>query len=70
VIDIAAAAEAAPSVGAVLCIDSSVAPPVTARLLELGADIVFHPASKHLNGHSDVMAGVLITNAIDARWKR
>ncbi|HEX5325047.1 MAG TPA: PLP-dependent transferase, partial [Acetobacteraceae bacterium] len=68
VIDIAAAAAAAHSVGAVLCIDSSVAPPVTTRALELGADIVFHSASKYLNGHSDVMAGVLITNSIDALW--
>lgn len=70
VIDIAAAAEAAHSVGAVLCIDSSVAPPVTTRALEFGADIVFHSASKYLNGHSDVLAGVLITITIDPRWGR
>jgi cystathionine gamma-synthase len=68
VIDIAAAAEAAHSVGAILCIDSSVAPPVTTRALTHGADVVFHSASKYLNGHSDVMAGVLITNTLDRRW--
>ncbi|MBL8699988.1 MAG: aminotransferase class I/II-fold pyridoxal phosphate-dependent enzyme [Alphaproteobacteria bacterium] len=69
VIDIAAAAEAAHAAGAILVIDSSVAPPVTTRPLALGADIVFHSASKYLNGHSDVMAGVLVTNALDARWQ-
>lgn len=69
VIDIAAAAESAHSVGAILCVDSSVAPPVTTRPLELGADIVFHSASKYLNGHSDILAGVLVTKTVDDRWK-
>lgn len=69
VIDIAAAAEAAHRAGAILCVDSTVAPPVTTRPLELGADIVFHSASKYLNGHGDVLAGVLIARAADARWK-
>lgn len=69
VIDIAAAAEAAHRAGAILCVDSTVAPPVTTRPLELGADIVFHSASKYLNGHGDVLAGVLVTRAVDARWK-
>jgi cystathionine gamma-synthase len=68
VIDIAAAAETAHSVGAILCLDGSVAPPVTTRGLELGADIVFHSASKYLSGHSDVLAGVLITSTQDERW--
>jgi crotonobetainyl-CoA:carnitine CoA-transferase CaiB-like acyl-CoA transferase len=67
--DIADAAERAHKVGAILCVDSSVAPPVTTRPLELGADIVFHSASKYLNGHSDVLAGVLITRQQDERWR-
>lgn len=69
IIDIADAAQAAHEVGAVLCVDSSVAPPVTTRALSLGADIVFHSASKYLNGHSDVLAGALITNALNERWE-
>jgi len=69
IIDIAAAADVAHRAGAILCVDSTVAPPVTTRPLELGADIVFHSASKYLNGHGDVLAGVLVTRAIDARWK-
>jgi cystathionine gamma-synthase len=70
VIDITDAARAAHETGAILCIDSSVAPPVTTRPLDLGADVVFHSASKYLNGHSDVMAGVLITNTLDDRWRK
>ena len=69
IIDIADAARAAHDVGAILCIDSSFAPPVTTRALELGADIVFHSATKYLNGHSDVLAGVLITQRLDERWQ-
>lgn len=70
VIDIADAARAAHEAGAILCVDSSVAPPVTTRALSLGADVVFHSASKYLNGHSDVLAGALITNAPNDRWER
>jgi cystathionine gamma-synthase len=70
VIDIADAALAAHEACAILCIDSSVAPPVTTRPLALGADIVFHSASKYLNGHSDVMAGALVTNTLDERGSR
>lgn len=69
VIDIDAAAASAHKVGAILCVDSTVAPPVTTRPLALGADIVFHSASKYLNGHSDVLAGVLVTKEVDERWK-
>jgi cystathionine gamma-synthase len=70
VIDIAEAAHAAHEAGAILCIDSSVAPPVTTRPLDLGADVVFHSASKYLNGHSDVLAGALVTNTLDERWRQ
>ncbi len=69
IIDIADAARAAHEAGAILCIDSSVAPPVTTRALGLGADIVFHSATKYLNGHSDVLAGVLVTSRVDDRWR-
>jgi cystathionine gamma-synthase len=68
VIDIAAVSVAAHAVGAAVCVDSSVAPPVTTRPLSLGADIVFHSASKYLNGHGDILAGVLVTKEVDARW--
>jgi cystathionine gamma-synthase len=67
--DIRGAAEVAHAAGAILAVDSTCAPPVTTRALELGADIVFHSATKYLNGHSDVTAGVLTTRKLDDRWE-
>jgi cystathionine gamma-synthase len=69
VIDIAAAAEAAHGAGAILAVDSTVATPVLTQPLALGADIVFHAATKYLNGHSDVLGGVLVTGEASRRWE-
>lgn len=69
VVDIAMAAAAAHQVGATVVVDSTVAPPVTTRPLELGADFVFHSATKYLNGHSDLLSGVLVASAYDERWE-
>ena len=44
-----------------VAVDSTVATPVLTRPLELGADIVMHAATKYLNGHSDLIAGALVT---------
>ncbi len=68
VIDIAASAAIAHQAGAILAVDCTVAPPVTTRALDHGADIVFHSATKYLNGHSDVVAGILVTKEINQRW--
>ncbi|MGE0752278.1 MAG: PLP-dependent aspartate aminotransferase family protein [Variibacter sp.] len=68
--DIAAAAELAHAAGAVLAIDSTAATPVLSRPIEFGADIVMHSATKYLNGHSDVLAGALVTARKDALWER
>jgi cystathionine gamma-synthase len=68
--DIAAIAEvagAAPSRPRV-CVDSTCATPVFSRPLALGADVVVHSATKYLAGHSDVLAGVVVTRALDAAW--
>lgn len=69
VIDIAASAGIAHKAGAILAVDCTVAPPVTTRALDHGADIVFHSATKYLNGHSDVMAGIVVTRELDSRWE-
>ncbi|TNF91153.1 MAG: PLP-dependent transferase, partial [Gammaproteobacteria bacterium] len=69
VIDIAAAAEIAHAAGAILVVDATVSSPVTTRALDYGADIVFHSASKYLNGHSDVVGGILVTAQQDERWE-
>ena len=68
VIDISATAEIAHAAGAILAVDSTAASPVVTRPIEHGADIVFHSITKYLNGHSDVLGGVLVTRDDDARW--
>ncbi len=69
VIDIAEAARIAHAAGAILAVDGTVASPVTTRAIEHGADIVFHSATKYLNGHSDVVAGILVSARDDERWQ-
>ena len=69
VIDIKAAADAAHAAGAILVVDSTCAPPVISKPLTLGADMVFHSATKYLNGHSDVTAGVLSSREGSVRWE-
>jgi len=68
--DIAAAAALAKASGAKVVVDSTIATPVFTRPIELGADIVLHSATKYLNGHSDVIAGALITRDTDDFWLR
>jgi cystathionine gamma-synthase len=70
IVDIAAAAEIAHAGGARFAVDSTVATPVFTRPLELGADLVMHSATKYLNGHSDLVAGALVTRARDEHWER
>jgi cystathionine gamma-synthase len=69
VIDIAGAAEAAHRMGAILAVDATATAAVTTHPLALGADIVFHSATKYLNGHSDVLGGALITGTATDRWR-
>ena len=70
VTDIAAAADIAHKAGALLAVDSTVATPVLTRPIEHGADIVMHSATKYLNGHSDLIAGALVTARTDDHWSR
>ncbi|MGA4552845.1 trans-sulfuration enzyme family protein [Methylorubrum aminovorans] len=68
--DIARVAEIARAAGARVAVDSTAASPIHTRPLTLGADIVMHSATKILNGHSDVVAGVLAGARKDAFWER
>ena len=68
--DIAAAARLAHAAGALLGVDSTAATPVLSNPLALGADVVMHSATKYLNGHSDVIAGVLTFARKDAYYER
>jgi cystathionine beta-lyase/cystathionine gamma-synthase len=60
--DIAAAAEVAHRNGAWLVVDNTFATPYFQRPLELGADATVHSSTKYLNGHSDVVGGLVLTS--------
>ncbi len=68
--DIAAVAQMAHAAGARLAVDSTVGTPVLTQPLTLGADIVMHAATKYLGGHSDLIAGALVTRVDDDFWQR
>ncbi len=68
--DIAAVADCAHRAGALVCADSTVCTPVLTRPIEFGADLVLHSATKYLNGHSDVVAGVLVAAQCSELWTR
>src|SRR5205085_2490535 len=68
--DLAAVCELAHSAGVRVAVDNTVATPVLTRPLELGADLVVHSATKYLNGHSDVLAGAVLTARDDPFWQR
>ena len=68
--DIALVAQATHAAGGRLVVDATAATPILTRALDFGADIVMHSATKGINGHSDVLAGVLATNApADLHWQ-
>jgi methionine-gamma-lyase len=59
-VDLAAASAAARAAGIPLVVDNTFAGPHLQRPLEQGADIVLHSMTKSLNGHSDVVAGIVV----------
>jgi cystathionine beta-lyase/cystathionine gamma-synthase len=58
--DLKAAADAAHKAGALLIVDNTFATPFFQRPFEHGADIVFHSTTKYLNGHSDMVGGIVL----------
>jgi cystathionine gamma-lyase len=63
IVDIRAAVEVARRHGARVVVDNTFASPILQRPLELGADIVMHSATKYLNGHSDMVGGMVVVGA-------
>ncbi len=59
--DIAAIAKIAKANAYLLCVDNTFASPALQQPLTLGADIVVHSATKYLGGHSDLIAGLVVT---------
>jgi cystathionine gamma-synthase len=60
IVDVALWAEVSHAAGALLAVDSTCASPALSRPIALGADVVVHGAGKLLNGHGDVMAGMVV----------
>jgi cystathionine gamma-lyase len=63
--DIAALSQIARARGLILVVDNTFATPFCQQPLSLGADVVMHSATKYLNGHSDIIGGVLVTADAD-----
>ncbi len=63
--DIAALSKLAKARGLLLIVDNTFATPFYQQPLSLGADVVMHSATKYLNGHSDIIGGVLVTGDAD-----
>ena len=60
VVDIRAIVDAAHAAGALVAVDNTFLSPIWQQPLQLGADLVMHSTTKYLNGHSDVVGGVVI----------
>lgn len=58
-VDIAAIARACRSRKVLCAMDNTFASPINQQPISMGVDVVMHSATKYLNGHSDVTAGVL-----------
>ena len=71
IVDVAAVAHLAHRSGAFVLVDNTLATPINQRPLELGADLVWHSATKYLGGHSDVSAGVIAgrTDLVEEVWR-
>jgi cystathionine gamma-lyase len=60
-VDLAHVAHIAKAHQLISVVDNTFASPMLQRPIELGCDIVLHSATKYLNGHSDIVGGVLVT---------
>jgi len=59
--DIAGIAKIAKQYGILLCVDNTFASPVLQQPIKLGADLVVHSGTKYLGGHSDLIAGLVVS---------
>jgi len=59
--DIKAISAVAKSVNALLVVDNTFASPIGQNPIDLGADIIIHSGTKYIGGHSDLVAGLVIT---------
>src|SRR5213596_1132099 len=64
-VDLAAVGDLTQARGLLYVVDNTFATPFFQRPLELAADIVLHSTTKYLNGHSDMVGGVVVVNSDD-----
>ena len=62
-VDLAKVAAFAKKHGLILVVDNTFCSPMVQRPLELGADLVLHSATKYLNGHSDMVGGIVVASS-------
>ncbi len=67
--DIEAISKVAKSVNALLVVDNTFASPISQKPIDLGADIVIHSGTKYIGGHSDLVAGLVVTNSLELSEK-
>jgi cystathionine gamma-synthase len=65
IVDIEEVTKVCHGVGALVAVDNTFLSPALQQPLTLGADIVFHSTTKYINGHSDVVGGVLVTKTAE-----
>jgi cystathionine gamma-lyase / homocysteine desulfhydrase len=63
--DIVTIAKIATANNVLLCVDNTFASPALQKPLDLGADIIIHSATKYLAGHSDLIAGLVVTKTVE-----
>jgi cystathionine gamma-lyase len=61
-VDLGALAALGRESGALVVVDNTFATPFLQRPIELGCDIVMHSATKFINGHSDMVGGLVVVN--------
>ncbi|NTW25165.1 MAG: aminotransferase class I/II-fold pyridoxal phosphate-dependent enzyme [Lentimicrobium sp.] len=62
--DLEACAKLAHAHGILMVVDNTFSSPYLQRPLEFGADVVFHSMTKFLNGHADIVAGMIVTKDV------
>ncbi|MBM3286426.1 MAG: PLP-dependent transferase [Candidatus Eisenbacteria bacterium] len=62
--DLEACAGIAREIGAAFVVDNTFSSPVLQKPFRLGADVVLHSMTKYLNGHSDVVAGMIVSREV------
>jgi cystathionine gamma-lyase len=64
-VDLAKVSAFAKKHGLILVVDNTFCSPMVQRPLELGADLVLHSATKYLNGHSDMVGGIVAAGSVE-----